>query len=134
MKSISVLLADDHRNILESVRQLIGKAYDVVDAVEDGQRAVDATLKLDPDILVLDISMPLMNGFEAASRLQKVNCRTHVIFLTIREDEDYIDKAFSVGARGYVTKRHLANDLPLALHEVIEGRTYISPSLSAAKP
>jgi len=130
VKTIRVLLADDRPEVLESVRQLICKNFEVVGTVEDGQQAVEAACRLDPDIVVIDISMPTMNGLETASFLHTSGNRALIVFLTIHEDSDYIAKAFSVGARGYVSKRHIATDLIPALEEVLQGHTFLSPSLS----
>jgi DNA-binding NarL/FixJ family response regulator len=80
-------------------------------------------------VLVLDISMPVMNGFQAAARLRDVQCRTKIVILTTYEDDEYIDAAFSFGADAYVTKRHLATDLVTAIREVLHGNTFTSPSL-----
>ena len=78
---VRVLLADDHARLLAELRVHLGKVFEVVGAVEDGKEAVEATLQLDPDVLVLDISMPLMNGFQAASRLRELKCKTKIVIL-----------------------------------------------------
>jgi DNA-binding NarL/FixJ family response regulator len=123
-----VLLADDHRGMLTEIRLQLDEAFEVIGAVEDGQQAVDAVLNLDPDVVVLDIEMPVMNGFQVAARLR--GCRTKIVILTTYEDRDFIDTAFSSGAKGYVTKRNLARDLVMAIHEVLRGNTFVSPSLA----
>lgn len=129
MASVRVLLADDHVKLLAEVQLRLGKVFEIVGAVGDGKQAVDAALRLDPDVLVLDISMPVMNGFQAAARLRHLKCETKIVMLSIYEDEDYIDEAFSSGASAYVTKRCFATDLVTAIREVIRGNTFISPSL-----
>lgn len=86
-------------------------------------------MKLDPDVLVTDISMPLLDGLQAATRFQKVNHHTKIIFLTIHEDPDFLAAAFKAGASGYVTKPRLSLDLILAIHEVLKGRTFVSKSI-----
>jgi DNA-binding NarL/FixJ family response regulator len=129
MASVRVLLADDHVRLLAELRARLSKLFEIIGAVEDGQQAVDEALRLEPDVLVLDISMPIMNGFEAAARLRDLKCKAKVIILTTYEDDEYIDAAFSSGASAYVTKRHLVTDLVTAIREVVHGNTFISPSL-----
>ena len=90
------------------VRGILGDEFEVVEAVENGNQAVNAVLALDPDVFVTDISMPLLNGLQAARRIQNANSRVKIIFLTIHEDRDFIAAAFSAGAMGYVTKRRLS--------------------------
>ena len=129
MGNIRVLLADDHEPILTKVRSLLSKDFDVVGAVSNGRDAVKEVHRLDPDVLVIDISMPILNGLLAVSQLQSRKCRAKVVFLTIHEDRDLVAAAFSVGASGYVTKSHLITDLIRAIREALEGRTYISQSI-----
>jgi DNA-binding NarL/FixJ family response regulator len=126
---VRVLLADDHPGVLEELRSKLGELFEIIGAVEDGQQAVDVALRLHPDVLTLDISMPVMNGFQAAARLRDVKCRTKIVILTTYEDDEYIDTAFSFGVDAYVTKRHLATDLVTAIREVLHGNTFTSPSL-----
>ena len=87
-----------------------------MDAVEDGKQAVNAVLTLDPDALVIDISMPVLNGLQAAKQLQTANCRTRIIFLSIYDGRDFLDASFSAGASGYVNKCRLSTDLIPAIH------------------
>jgi DNA-binding NarL/FixJ family response regulator len=127
--SIRVLIADDHMPLLAELRAQLGKLFEIIGAVENGKQAVDTTLRLDPDVLVLDISMPVMNGFQAAACLRDLKCNTKIVILTTYEDDEYIEAAFSSGASAYVTKRHLVTDLVTAIREVVHGNTFISPSL-----
>ena len=90
---------------------------------------VDAALRLDPDVVIRDISMLVLNGFQAAAHLRDVQCRAKIIILTTYEDREYISQAFSAGASGYVSKRHLAADLETAIRAVFHGNTFISPSI-----
>jgi len=128
--SIRILIAEDHSRMLTELRARLGTVFEIVGVAVDGKQAVDVTLQLDPDVLVLDISMPLMNGFQAAACLRDVKCRTKVVILTVYEDRDYISAAFSSGASAYVTKRHLGTDLVTAIREVLRGNTFVSPSLA----
>jgi DNA-binding NarL/FixJ family response regulator len=126
---IRVVLADDHREVIAKVRGVLGDDFDILEAAENGRQAVTAVLALDPDVFVTDISMPVLNGLQAAQSIQKNNSRVKIIFLTIHEDRDFIAAAFSAGATGYVTKRRLSTDLVLAIQEAMRGHTFISNSI-----
>jgi DNA-binding NarL/FixJ family response regulator len=126
---IRVLLADDNQGVLADVRGELVKDFEIVGTAGNGEDAIRSAFLLDPDILVLDISMPVLNGLEVASRLRGAHSRTKVLFLTIHEQAEYISAAFATGAMGYVTKRHLASDLARAIREVVQGHTFLSPSL-----
>jgi DNA-binding NarL/FixJ family response regulator len=123
---IRVVLADDHPVMIAMVRQTLGEEFEVVGAVEDGKQAVIAVLTLNPDALVIDISMPVLNGLQAAKRLQATDSRAKIIFLTVYEGRDYVDAALSAGASGYVNKGRLSTDLIPAIHEAMLGRIFIS--------
>ncbi len=129
MALIRVLLADDHAALLAELQFRLAQVFEIIGSVEDGAQAVDAALRLAPDVLVLDISMPLMNGFKAAARLRDLNCKTRIVFLSAYDDQDYIAEAFSSGASAYVTKRTFSTDLVTAIRDVVLGKTFISPSL-----
>jgi len=126
---IRVVLADDHLEVIARIRAILGDEFEVIDAAENGQQAVSAVLALDPDVLVTDISMPFLNGLQAARSIQKFNSRVKIIFLTIHEDRDFIAAAFSAGATGYVTKRRLSTDLVFAIQESLKGHTFVSNSI-----
>ena len=122
-----VLLADDLPEMLENVaRQLRGR-FDIVGLAANGQQAIEAVAALDPDLLVLDISMPIVNGIQAATRIRDSRCRTKMIFLTVLDDPDYIDAAFAAGALAYVLKSRLATDLIPAIEAVLHGQEYALP-------
>jgi DNA-binding NarL/FixJ family response regulator len=123
---LRVVLADDHQHMIAMARQTLGEEFEVVSAVENGKQAVHAVLTLNPDVLVVDISMPVLNGLQAAQQVQTANSRAKIIFLTIYESRDFLDAAFSAGASGYVNKRQLSTDLVPAIHEAMLGRTFIS--------
>jgi two-component system nitrate/nitrite response regulator NarL len=127
--TIRVLLADDSETVLADLRGELGDEFEIVGAVANGQEAVDAVLRLDPDVLVLDITMPILNGIQASLCLRESHPRTKILFLSIHEQSEYISAAFSAGASGYVTKRRLAKDLAAAIREVIQDHTFLSPSL-----
>lgn len=129
MDKIRVVLADDHQQMIAIVRRTLGEGFEVVGVVEDGKQAVNAVLTLNPDALVIDISMPILNGLQAAKQLQTANCRTKIIFLSIYDGPDFLDAAFSAGASGYVTKARLSTDLIPAIHEAMLGQIFVSGSL-----
>ena len=128
---IRVVLADDHPAVLAKVRGVLGEQFEIVDAVADGNQALDAVLMLDPDVLVIDISMPVVDGLQAAKRLQQAHCRAKVVFLTIHEDHDFVTAALSAGASGYVTKARLSTDLVPAIRAALQGHTFVSHTLSS---
>jgi DNA-binding NarL/FixJ family response regulator len=124
---VRVLLADDHVAMIARVRSKLGEEFDIVGTVENGQEAIDAVLRLDPDVLVIDVSMPVLDGFQAASRIRDAGRRTKVIFLTVHGDADFVSAAFSSGASGYVIKSRLSTDLVPAIQEALEGHPFVSP-------
>lgn len=125
MSRTRVLLADDHMDFLPVVTKLLETKYEIVGAVSDGQAAVDAALAFHPDVLVLDISMPVLNGFETARKLRAAGLDSKILFLTVHDDLDYIRAAVAAGADGYVIKGRLATDLVPALSEVMAGRPFL---------
>jgi DNA-binding NarL/FixJ family response regulator len=130
MSRPQVLLADDHETILAQVHAVLAQDFDIVGAVNNGQDAVVEVERLDPDVLVIDISMPVLDGLEVASQLRTNNRRTKIVFLTVHNDEDFIDAAFLSGGSGYVIKADLTTDLVPAIREVLQGRVYISKSIA----
>lgn len=127
MAKIRVLLADDHQVMLARVRWQLGEEFDIVGTTNNGQDAVEAAMRLGPDVLVMDISMPVLDGFQAALRIRDSGCGTRVIFLTVHQDEDFVAAAFSAGVRGYVTKPRLSTDLARAICEALAGGSFVSP-------
>lgn len=121
-----ILLADDNLEMLERVANFLGSEFDVVGLAEDGQQALNSALKLSPDILVTDISMPNLNGMQVASHLQRSGSDVKVIFLTVHEDHDYVETAFSIGVLGYVFKPRVTSDLIPAIEEALQGRRFAS--------
>jgi DNA-binding NarL/FixJ family response regulator len=129
-----ILLADDHKEMRECVVRMLEEEFEILDAVENGEQILEAAVKLRPDVCLLDISMPLINGIEAATRLKEAGLGSKVIFLTIHEDIDFVHAALKSGASGYVMKRRIASDLATAIKEVLAGRIFISASLRNARP
>jgi DNA-binding NarL/FixJ family response regulator len=122
-----LLLADDHTLLLEGIRLLLEPEFELVGSVEDGQSLLIAAKTLKPDIILLDISMPALNGIDAARRLRKLLPSAKLIFLTMHADSDYVAEAFRAGAMGYLLKRAAASELKIAIREVIKGNHYVSP-------
>jgi DNA-binding NarL/FixJ family response regulator len=129
MAKIRVLLADDHEAILAKVRALLGDDFDIVNAVSNGRDAVMEAQRLRPDILIIDISMPVLNGLEAVSQLRSFSSETKVVILTVHEDPEFVSAALHLGASGYVVKEQIATDLVPAIHECLQGGNYISKSI-----
>jgi DNA-binding NarL/FixJ family response regulator len=129
MSGIRVVIADDHQSVVAMVRETLGEEFEVIGIAENGDQAVDCVLMLDPDVLITDISMPVLNGLQAAKRLQKANCRTRIVFLTIHADPDFVTAAFAAGASAYVIKSQIITDLIPAIREVLLGNTFVSQPL-----
>jgi DNA-binding NarL/FixJ family response regulator len=127
---IRVLLADDHKIILNGLRSLLEPEFELVGKVEDGRALVSAAEKLRPDVIVVDISMPLLNGIEAVRQIKKIDPRVKVVFLTMHPDVTYAIRAFEAGASGYVLKHSASSELLTAIHEAIKGRTYVTPMIA----
>lgn len=124
-----IFLADDNGALLAEICHELEEEFEIVGTATNGQDAVDAVFRLDPDVVVLDIAMPLLNGIQASLLIRERHPRSKVLFLTIHENDEYITAAFSAGATGYVTKRRLARDLVRAIQEVSRGNVFVSPSL-----
>jgi DNA-binding NarL/FixJ family response regulator len=124
-----VLLADDHGDFLAAAARLLEPEFEVVAKVSDGQAVVDEASRLEPDLLVLDIGMPALNGIEAARHLRTDGSHAKIVFLTVHDDADYVRAAQEASALGYVVKSRLASDLKLALREALAGRRFVSPGI-----
>lgn len=126
---INLLLADDNAAMIAELRDALGEGFKIAGTAENGEQAVRGVVRFDPDVVVLDITMPLMNGLQVASRIRELQVRTKIVFLTVHEEPEYISAAFSAGASGYVTKRRVASDLVRAIREVADGGVFLSPTL-----
>jgi len=131
-----LLLADDHTLLLEGIRLMLEPEFELVGSVEDGQALLAAAKTLKPDVILLDISMPVLNGIDAARRLRKLLPSARLIFLTMHADPDYVAEAFRAGAMGYLLKRAAASELLTAIRAVLKGDHYVSPLVTrdALKP
>jgi DNA-binding NarL/FixJ family response regulator len=124
-----ILLADDHRLMLEGLQRLLQGHTQVVGAVEDGRSVVQSAIQLRPDLVLLDISMPGMNGLEAARALKSAVPDCKIIFLTMHADPLYAAEAFEAGGSGYVLKRSAATELVQAIRVVMQGKPYATPAV-----
>ena len=127
MNRPQVLLADDHTLLLEAFEKLLIDEFDVVGAVSDGRALVAAVATLRPDVVVVDVSMPLLNGIDATRQIKQAQPETRIIILTMNEDPDLAAEAFRAGASGYLLKRSAASELGTAIREVMKRRSYITP-------
>jgi DNA-binding NarL/FixJ family response regulator len=130
MKQARVLLADDHKIVAEGLRGLLEPEFDLVGIVEDGRALLTAAETLRPDVIIADISMPLLNGIDAIRQIKKKDENVMVVFLTMHPDVTYAASAFDAGASGYVLKHSAPSELITAIHSVLAGKTYITPMLA----
>jgi DNA-binding NarL/FixJ family response regulator len=130
MKKPRVLLADDHQVVLEGLKSLLAGEFEVVGSVGDGRALVDQAAALHPDVIVADISMPQLNGIEAARQIKKTDKNIKIVFLTMHPDATYAANAFEAGASGFVLKHSAPSELITAIHEAMKGRTYVTPLIA----
>jgi DNA-binding NarL/FixJ family response regulator len=132
MKAIRTLLADDHTIVREGLRALLlaDSGIEVVGEAVNGREAVDLAMSLRPDVVVMDIAMPQLNGLEATSKIRAALPGTKVIILSAHSDDAYIDRVIAIGASGFLIKQTSAQILARAIHEVMEGKTFYSPQVS----
>ena len=130
MKKPRVLLADDHKIVLEGLRGILEAEFELVGTVEDGRALVAAAQKFNPDVIVADVSMPLLNGIEAAQQIKKANSKAKFIFLTMHPDVSYAARALEAGASGYVLKHSAPSELVEAIREALRGRVYVTPLIA----
>lgn len=125
-----VLLADDHTLVLDGYRKILEGSCDIVGAAEDGRTLLKMAHQLRPDIVTLDISMPHLNGIDAARKLHKELPDTKIIFVTMHADQAYVAEAFKAGATGYLLKRSAASELLQAVQSVMNGHNYVTPLIA----
>jgi DNA-binding NarL/FixJ family response regulator len=124
-----VLVADDHRAMLDSLVRLLSRDFDVVSAVTDGVSVVDAAARHAPDLLVLDIAMPGLNGIAAAAQVKASGSPVKIVFVTNLHDREFVDGALALGDVGFVVKDRLVADLLPAIRTVLNGQAFVSPSV-----
>jgi len=130
MKKPTVILADDHTLVLEGFRRLLETHCELLATVGDGHALLQAVAQHHPDIVILDISMPVMNGIEAARTLKAKFPSMKLVFVTMHADPAYLRAAFQAGASGYILKQSLSDELTQALHTVLRGQTYVTPLIA----
>jgi len=130
MNRPKLLLADDHTMFSQGLRSLLEDEFDLVGAVGDGQALVEAASRLQPDVIVVDISMPVMNGFDAVRQLKKEGVTAKIIFLTMHADDRLLAEAFRCGGSGYVLKQSAGEELIAGIRQVLAGRKYVTPLIA----
>jgi DNA-binding NarL/FixJ family response regulator len=125
-----ILLADDHALVLEGFRRILGTHYDLFGTVGDGRALLAAAKTTQPDIVILDVSMPLLNGIDAAAQLKKICPTAKIIIVTMHADPEYVRSAFEAGASAYVLKRSAVDELEQAIRAVLGGHSYITPLIT----
>jgi DNA-binding NarL/FixJ family response regulator len=131
-KRARVLLADDHALVSAGISKLLENDFDLIGTVADGRALVAAVRERHPDVILLDISMPVLNGLEAARQIRKDSPTAKLIFVTVHSDTPYVIEAFRAGASGYVLKRSAAAELLTAVHQVLDNNVYLTPLIRGA--
>jgi len=126
-----ILLADDHPLMLEGIRAVLAPHHEIAGTMADGRALVEAALRLKPDLIVTDISLPLLNGIDAAIQIKKSLPGTKLLFVTMHSSPAYLNAALKAGGTGYVVKSAVREELLDAVQSVLSGRIYVSPSLSS---
>ena len=124
-----ILLADDHATVGEALRSLLSESYDVVGIVPDGRALLTEATQLKPDVIVLDVAMPLLNGLDAGARLKETLPNAKLVFLTMKDDPNLAAAALKLGTIGYVLKHSAASELLRAISEVLRGKSYVTSKL-----
>ena len=125
-----VLLADDHAMVVAGLTRLLEPEFELAGTVENGQALLEAAERLRPDVIVVDISMPLLNGIEAVRRLRKGGVSAKIVFLTMHSDVNLAVEALEAGASGYLLKQSAAEELPTAIREALKGRSWVTPLIA----
>jgi DNA-binding NarL/FixJ family response regulator len=125
-----ILLADDHKMFSQGLKSLLEDEFDLVGAVGDGEALVEAASRLNPDVIVVDVSMPFMNGFDAVRQLKKQGATAKVIFLTMHADDRLLAEAFRCGGSGYVLKQSAGEELIFAIRQVLAGHKFVTPMIA----
>ena len=128
MQRLSIMLVDDHAILVESLKKLLENEFDIAGSASDGRTMIEMPTKLRPDVVLLDITLPILNGLEAARRLRKIAPEIRIIFLTMNEDRDLAAEALRLGAAGYVLKKSAASEVRQAIKAAMNGGTYVTAS------
>ena len=132
MSKPRILLADDHLLLLDGLRHLLERHYDLVGVVQDGHSVVSAAQRLQPDLVLMDVAMPILNGLQAGQRLRERLPNVKLLYVSMYGDTPYVEEALRIGASGYVLKRSGWEELSRAIETVLGGKQYISPELFSA--
>lgn len=127
MKRIRLLIADDHVMFAQGLESLLREEFELLGTAENGEELAEAALRLQPDVILVDISMPVLNGFDAVRRIRKAGCEAKIIFLTMHDDATLLSEAFRCGASGYILKQAAGEELANAIRAVAHGSNYVSP-------
>jgi DNA-binding NarL/FixJ family response regulator len=130
MTKVRVMVADDHQILAQGVRGLLEPEFDVVAVVADGRELISAAIRHRPDVIITDISMPSLNGIDAAIQMRDAGVTAKVIFLTMHRDVAYAKRALDAGAVGFLLKHSVSSELVTAIREAIDGKTYITPLIA----
>jgi len=130
MKRPKIILADDHTILLDALKKLVEPEFEVIATCSDGRELIEAAIKLNPNVIVLDIGMPTMNGLNAGQRLKQTLPTVKLVYLTMNQDPDMASEAFRLGASAYLLKTSAGSELIRALREVVRGGTYITPLMT----
>ena len=133
MNRTRILLADDNRPRLEMTATMLASYFDVVGMAHDGRDLISKALFLTPDVIVADVTMPILTGIEAAHQLRKAGLAARLVFLTIHRENEFIRACLAEGALGYVIKVHMKDDLIPAIHAAMAGKLFVSPTLSVSE-
>jgi DNA-binding NarL/FixJ family response regulator len=128
MSKVRILVADDHAGVRELVEGMLQPTFEVIGTVDNGKALVKTARRLHPDVIITDISMPILSGIEAAKKLKESGSRAKVVFLTVHSDPDIVRACLNVGACGYVVKPRMDSDLLPAVREALAGRIFLSPT------
>jgi DNA-binding NarL/FixJ family response regulator len=128
MSKVRVLVADDHPGIRDMVEEILESTFEVIGMVDNGKALVETALRLQPDVIITDISMPILSGIEAAMQLREAGSRAKVVFLTVHSDPDFIRACRNVGAFGYVAKLRMDTDLLPAVRDALADHFFLSPT------
>jgi DNA-binding NarL/FixJ family response regulator len=133
VKPIRILLVDDHIVLVEALRTLLEPDFNIVGTAADGRTMVEMALELKPDVVLLDLSLPVLNGLEAAQQLKKKSPEIAIVFLTMNEDRELAAEAMRIGAAGYVLKKSAASELRQAIRLALKGSTFVTASVDPSR-
>jgi len=133
MNRIRLVLADDHTMFAEGLKSLLDEEFELLGTVGNGQDLVDITHRLNPEVIIVDISMPILSGFDAIRRIRDLGSKAKVIFLTMHDDDTLVEEAFRCGGSGYVLKQAAGEELVEAIKQVSQGNRYLTPLVKSKR-